>query len=70
MKLNTMTTSNSGRKWFLWLMLPMVVTIEGSQDRNSNRAGTWRQELMQRLWRSAAYWLVPHGFLNLISYRT
>jgi hypothetical protein len=28
--------------------------IEGSQDRNSNRTGTWRQELMQRPWSGAA----------------
>ena len=39
---------------------PMSIT-EGSQDRNSNRAGTWRQEPMQRPWRGAAYWLAPHG---------
>ena len=44
--------------------------IEGSQDRNSNRAGTWRQELMQRPWRGAAHWLALHGLLNLISYKT
>ena len=37
--------------------------IEGSQDRNSNRAEIWMQELMQRPWRGAACWLVPHGFL-------
>ena len=36
---------------------------EGSQDRNSSRAGTWRQELLQRLWRDAAYWLVHYGLL-------
>ena len=39
--------------------------IEGGQDRNSSRAGAWRQELMQRPWRSAAYCLVLHGSLNL-----
>jgi hypothetical protein len=27
--------------------------IESSEGRNSSRAGTWRQELMQRLWRGA-----------------
>jgi hypothetical protein len=27
---------------------------ERSQGRNSNRAGTWRQELMQRPWKGAA----------------
>jgi len=37
---------------------------EGSQDRNLSRAGTWRQELMQRLWRGAAYWLSLHGLLS------
>ena len=34
------------------------------------RVGTRRQELIQRLWRSAAYWLVPHGLLSLLSYST
>ena len=37
---------------------------------NRNRAGTWRQELMQWPWRSAAYWLAPHGLLSLLSDRT
>ena len=32
-------------------------------------AGTWRQALMQRPWRDAAYWLVLHGLLSLLSYR-
>jgi hypothetical protein len=34
---------------------------KGRQDRNSNRAGTWRQELMQTPWRDAAYWLASRG---------
>jgi hypothetical protein len=29
----------------------MLFITKGSQDRNSYRAGTWRQELMQRPWR-------------------
>jgi hypothetical protein len=29
--------------------------IKGNQDKNSNRAETWRQELMQKLWKGAAY---------------
>ena len=33
----------------------MLFIFEGSQDRNSNRVGTWRQELMQRPWKDAAY---------------
>ena len=54
---------------FIWLVLSLFI-IEGSQDRNSNRAGTWRQELMQRPWSSAAHWLAPHGLIRLLSYRT
>ena len=38
-----------------------LLIIEGSQDRNSNRAGSWRQELMQRPWKDAAYWIVPYA---------
>jgi len=38
--------------------------IEGGQDRNSSRIGTW--ELIQRPWRDAAYWLAPQGLLNLL----
>jgi hypothetical protein len=34
------------------------------------RAGAWRQELMQRPWRSAAYWLALHVLLCLFSYTT
>jgi hypothetical protein len=55
--------SNLGRNRFIWLTLSY--TVEGSQDRNSNRAGIQRQELMQRPWMAAAYFLA-----NLFSYRT
>ena len=47
-----------------------LFNIGGSQDRNAHRAGSWRQELMQRPWRGAVYWLVPRGLLSLLSYRT
>jgi len=43
---------------------------ELSQDRTSNRVGSWRQELMQRPWRSAAYWTASLGLLSLLSYGT
>jgi hypothetical protein len=33
---------------------------EGSQSKNSNKAGTWRKKLMQRSQRSSAYWLVQY----------
>jgi hypothetical protein len=32
-------------------------------------AGTWRQELLKRPWRNAAYWLAPLGLPSLLSYR-
>ena len=37
-----------------WLFI-----TKGSQDRNSNRAGTWRQELMQKPWRVLLTGLLP-----------
>ena len=36
----------------------------------SGQAETWRQGLMQRPWKGAAYWLARHGLLSLLSYRT
>ena len=48
----------------------LLFITKGSQDWNSHRVGTWRQELMQRPWRNAAYWLTPHRLLSLLSQRT
>jgi hypothetical protein len=48
-----------------------LLIIRGSPDKNSaSRGGSWRQELMQRLWRDAAYWLAPHGLLSMLPCRT
>jgi hypothetical protein len=47
----------------------LLFITKGSQDRNSHRAGNWRQELKQRPWRGDAYWLALHGLLSLLSYR-
>jgi hypothetical protein len=55
--------------YLLYTFVSMFVTT-GNQDRNSNRAGTWRQKLMQRPRRGAAYWLALHSLLSLLSYRT
>ena len=45
-------------------------TSDHSPSLKQVRAGTWRQELMQKPWRGAAYWLALHGLLSLLSYRT
>lgn len=49
-----------GGKEFISLTVPhsKQFIIKYSESRNSNRAGCWRQELMQRQQRSVAYWLV------------
>jgi hypothetical protein len=52
-----------GGKGLFDLYVTLLFIIEGSQDRNSNRAGTWRQELMGRSWRDAACWLACSPWL-------
>jgi len=37
--------------------------MEGRQDRNLNRTGTYRQRLMQKPWKNATYWLALSAFL-------
>jgi hypothetical protein len=54
-----------GRKGFV-VYFHLYHNTEGSRDRNSNRARTWRQEVMQRPWS----WFAPHGLFSLLSYRT
>ena len=34
------------------------------------RARSWRQELKQKPWRGATYWLALYGLLSLLSYST
>ena len=46
-----------------------LVNMERCQGRNSSRAGTQMQSLMQRPQRGTVYWLAPHALLNLLSYR-
>jgi hypothetical protein len=66
-----MTKSNLGRKGFIFFHGSIEqFNIKSSEGRNSNRAGTWRQELMQKPWRGAAYYLAPRSLFSLFSYRT
>jgi hypothetical protein len=44
----------------------LVVHHQKKSDRNSYGVRTWRQELMHKPWRGAAYWLVLHGLLTLL----
>ena len=57
-----------GRKGFIWLTLPNYCPT-WCWDGNSNKAGTWRQEWMQRPWRGAAYWLASNSLLSHLPYR-
>ena len=67
---NTMTKKQVGEeRVYLAYTSTLLFITEGSQDRHSNRVGSWRQERMQRPWRGAAYWLAPHGLLSPPSYR-
>jgi hypothetical protein len=43
------------QKVYLTYIFISLFIIKRSQDRNSSRAGTWRQELIKRPWRGAAY---------------
>jgi hypothetical protein len=44
----------------------LLYIIKGTQDKNSNRASMWRQELgkMPGSRKGAAYWLAPLGLLS------
>jgi len=70
MKLCDQKTSWEGKGLFGLCASISQYLIEGNQDRDSSRAKTWRQELMQRLQRGAAFWLAPYGLLRLLSYST
>jgi hypothetical protein len=63
-----MTKRQVGEERGLFGLRFSISFIEGSQGRNSHKAGTWRQELMQRPWRDVVYWFTPHGLLSLLSY--
>jgi hypothetical protein len=65
---NNMTKSNLGMKDLANVFLLLLV-IEGSYGRNSNKVGTQRQKLMQRPWNSVAHWLSLHGLFSLLSSR-
>jgi hypothetical protein len=48
----------------------LLFITKGSQDKNSYRVGTCRQEWLQKPWKNAAYWLTSPASLCLLSDRT
>lgn len=53
---------------FANFILHLHITIHHPREiRAGTQEGTWRQELKQRPWRSAAYWLAPPGLPSLLS---
>ena len=62
-----MTKAIWGGKGLLGLCFHLTVHHRRKSGRNSNREGTWKQELMQRPWRGAVTGLLlvacPSGFL-------
>lgn len=61
---NTMTQNQvEEERVYLTYNSILLFIPEGSQDRNFNRAGTWRQELMQGPRRGDACWFALPAFL-------
>ena len=56
-----------GEEWFRFIW-QLTVYYEGKEGRNSNRAGTKRQELKQRAWRRDAYGLASHNVSCFLSF--
>lgn len=50
------------------LSFHITAMVQERWGRNSNRIGTWCQELVWRPWRTAACWHPPHGLFSLLSY--
>lgn len=59
-----MTISNLGRKGLSFAYTPTHSPLSKALRVRTQA----RQELEQKPWRRAAYWLVPHGWLSLLSY--
>jgi len=57
-----------GRKGCIWLSLPYPLSItEGAQDRNSRQGRNLVAGTDAEAMEGAAYWLVSHGLLSLLS---
>lgn len=64
-----MAASNLGRKRLIWLTCLVMVTAHHlGKPEQELKAGAWRQELVHKQWRNAAYWLAILDFLSCCSY--
>ena len=61
--------SHLGRKGFIWLMFPYHCS-SSKEVKTETETGTSRQEMIQRLWKYAAYCHAPLGLLSWLSYWT
>lgn len=65
-----MTKQMGEERVYLAHIFIALFVLKGIQDRNPNKGGPWRQELMQRLRSSgAAAWLAPFCFLSLLAFK-
>jgi hypothetical protein len=62
--------SNLGRKGFVCLIFPQHCSPLKEPGGRNLKAGTWRQELMQKPWRGAVYRVAPHVLLSPVDVRT
>jgi hypothetical protein len=65
---NIMTKKQLGRKGFIRLTLPYCCSSPRKSGLELKQVR--EQELMQKPWRDASYWLASPGLLSLLSYRT
>lgn len=68
MKHHNQLHSGEKRDFFFTYNYTLLFITAGSHGSNSNCEGTWKQKLMQITWGKAAYWLVTHSLLSLLSY--
>ena len=59
-----------GRKGLLGLYFHTSVHHRRKSGQKLKQSWNLEQELMQKPWRSDAYWIALHGLLSLLSYRT
>jgi hypothetical protein len=63
------TKSKLGKK-LIYFSLHVLITVYHEVKSEHKLSGIWRQELMQRPWKTTAYLLDYSGLLSLLSYKT